>query len=77
MGNNISYVEVDSDNGSVVEYDTRKNKMRIYHKSKSIFYKYFKCFYKRKLGEKYSNKSNDANVGNSNYKDTIYEFEMK
>jgi hypothetical protein len=50
MGNNFSYSEIDSDCGSVVEYNPLENKTRIYHRNKSFFYRFFRCFYKKKLG---------------------------
>jgi hypothetical protein len=51
MGNNFCKTDIDSENGSVVDYDPEENKLRKYHKNRNFLYKYFKCFSKTHIGK--------------------------
>lgn len=68
MGNNIAHIEIESENGSVIDFDPEKEKLRKYHRSKFFLYKFFKCFYKKKIG--------NANYENIIELQDIYECEI-
>lgn len=65
MGNINSYSEINSDDTIVVEYDQIQHKTRLYHRNKSCLYRYFTCFYKKKIGnisKKYVYHDHESNI---------------